>query len=174
MGKVVETLKRILVIGVSGAGKSTLARAAAERLELPFIPTDDLYWSQNWGRVPAQQVCDQIAQLTTAPAWVLDGNFDAQRELVWGRADTIVWLDYPLVVTLPRLVKRNLGWYLSRKPVWAGNVMTLPQALSGMGHGLRGFRSKRRGYPEVLTTFTSAQTLRFRRPKETARWLEKL
>ncbi len=167
-------VKRLLVIGVSGAGKSTLASAAAERLELPFIPTDGLYWSQNWGRVPTQQVHEQIAQLTAAPVWVLDGNFDAQRELVWSRADTIVWLDYPLVVTLPRLVKRNLGWYLSRKPVWSGNVMTLPLALSGIGHGLRGFRDKRRSYPEALATFTSAQILRFRHPKETAKWLEGL
>ena len=33
-----------------------------------------------------------MTALTNAPSWVMDGNFDDLREIVWARADTIVWL----------------------------------------------------------------------------------
>ena len=36
----------ILVCGLNGAGKSTLAKALAERLKLPFVDMEDLYFSK--------------------------------------------------------------------------------------------------------------------------------
>lgn len=164
-------MQRVVVIGSTGAGKSTLARQLAARLGLPYTPTDPLYWGENWRRVPLTVVHLRIAVVTAQPQWVVDGNFDDAREVVWGRADTLIWLDYPRRVVWSRLVRRNLGWWLSGKPTWSGNRMTLKMALSGIRHGLRGYGAKRRAYPDALQLYQNAHVLRFRRPQDASVWL---
>lgn len=167
-------MRRVLVIGVSGAGKSTLAAALSQKLGLPFVPTDDLYWKPGWQRISSEALQGPLDAITREPRWVLDGNFDDLRELVWVRADTILWLDYPRYVVLPQLMRRNLGWYVSQKPVWSGNVMTLGKALSGVRHSLRGYGGKRRNYPDWLGACSHAQVVRFEHPRAAERWLEAL
>ena len=167
-------MQRIVVIGSSGSGKSTCAEEIAARLGLPYILTDPLYWGENWRRVPLAEVHRQIDAVTTRPQWVLDGNFDDARELVWARADTLVWLDYSRAVVWSRLVQRNLGWFLSGEPTWSSNRMTLKIALSGVRHGLRGYKVKRRDYSALLPLYKSARVLCFRRPRDTATWLAQL
>lgn len=164
-------MERVLVVGTTGSGKSTLAEEVAARLGLPYVPTDPLYWGENWQRVPLAEVHRHVLMLTAQPRWVLDGNFDDVYETVWARADTIVWLDYPRRVVWWRLVRRNLGWWLSGTPTWSGNRMTLKMALSGIRHGLRGYRLKRQTYPGRLAQFPEARVVRFASPQIAAAWL---
>lgn len=165
---------RIAVIGSSGSGKSTLAAQVAARLNLPYIPTDPLYWGENWRQVPLAEVHAQIDAVTARPQWVLDGNFDDARELVWARADALIWLDYSRAVVWSRLIRRNLKWFLSGEPTWSGNRMTLGRALSGIRHGLRRYEVKRRDYSAVLPYYQSAHILHFQQPRDTATWLSRL
>ena len=167
-------MQKVLVIGTSGSGKSTLAGQVGIRLGLPYIPTDPLYWGKNWRQVPLAEVHERVVALSTQPQWVLDGNFDDVFETVWVRADVIVWLDYPRQVVWPRLLRRNLGWWLSGTPTWSGNRMTFRMALSGVRHGLRSYRLKRRTYPAMLECLPAARVLRFRRPRDAAGWLKGL
>ncbi len=166
-------MQRVLVLGTSGSGKSTLAQKLAERTGLPYVATDPLYWGPDWRQEPAALVQQRMVEIVAAPAWVLDGNFDDLRPLVWGRADTILWLDYPLRVVLPRLLLRNFGWALTRRSIWSGNTMTFARAWSGVRHCLRSHGKKRHHYPAYLSEFPHADVLRFRYPKETEGWLVK-
>ncbi len=43
-------MRRILLIGSGGAGKSTLASQMGERLGLPVIHLDAVYWQPGWVR----------------------------------------------------------------------------------------------------------------------------
>ena len=43
---------KINVVGTSGSGKSTLARQLAERLDVPYIEMDRLYWRPEWQGTP--------------------------------------------------------------------------------------------------------------------------
>jgi hypothetical protein len=52
---------------------------------------------------------------------VVDGNDYATRDLVWGAAETLVWLDFPRHVVLPRLVRRTVWRVLRRTELWNGN-----------------------------------------------------
>ena len=163
-------ISRIIVLGCSGSGKSTLAPVLAARLALPYLASDPVYWTADWRPVPADvRVCAESA--TSAEAWVLDGNFDAERDLVWARAELAVWLDLPLMTTLSRVTRRNLGWRLGRQTVWGGNRMTLVKALTGIRHTLRSYALKHRTYPAHLAEFPHLRVVRIASPRALTLWL---
>ncbi len=56
-----------------------------------------------------------------SPGWVVDGNFSQVRDLVWARADTIIWLDFPRRIVMRRVVVRTLRRALTREELWNGN-----------------------------------------------------
>ena len=62
--------------------------------------------------------------LIEADGWVVDGNYGAVRDLVWARADTVVWLDLPRLVVARRIVTRSVGRVLRRTELWNGNRET--------------------------------------------------
>lgn len=45
-------MQRILIIGGNGSGKTTLARELAQKLQLPLVHLDVLYWRDNWQSAP--------------------------------------------------------------------------------------------------------------------------
>ena len=166
--------RRIIVLGCSGSGKSTLAPVLAARLALPYLATDAVYWTHDWRPTPPAEVRAWVDAATSAEAWVLDGNFEAERDLVWARADLAVWLDLPFATTLWRVTRRNLGWWIGRQPVWGDNRMTLAKALTGIRHALRSYALKRRTYPARLAAFPHLQVVRIASPRALTLWLADL
>lgn len=163
--------RRIAVLGCSGSGKSTLAAELATRLALPYVPTDSVFWTANWQPVPMHELRGWLTEATSVAAWVTDGNFDDLRDVLWARADLIVWLDLPLSLTLWRVAKRNLTWWITRKTVWSGQRMTLAKMWSGVRHAARTHALKRRTYPAMLAEFPNIAVLRMRSRRELADWL---
>src|SRR5215213_5524259 len=86
--------QRIVVVGTSGSGKTTLARELAQRCSLPHIEMDALHWGPNWTEAPIEVFRQRVELALEAPGWVVDGNYSKLRNLVWRRAELIVWLDY--------------------------------------------------------------------------------
>src|SRR6185437_15192517 len=88
--------------------------------------------------------------------WVTDGNKRAVRDLVWPRADTIVWLDYPLGISLWRLAKRarRRTSALKAQAAETSGKSGLPRQLLAAGRGvltaLRSHAGQRREYPRML------------------------
>lgn len=58
-----------------------------------------------------------------APGWVVDGNYVSHgvQDLVWPKADTVVWLDHSRPVVMTRIVWRTLRRVLTREELWNGN-----------------------------------------------------
>ena len=52
--------------------------------------------------------------------WVMDGGYSPIRDLIWSRADTIVWLDYPMPTVLGRWARRTASRIRSREEFWPG------------------------------------------------------
>src|SRR5262245_13696918 len=95
--------QRIVIVGTTGSGKSTLARHLADRLNLSHIELDALYWGPNWIPCPEDDFRARVKDASAEERWVVDGNYNAVRNLVWPSADTVIWLDYSLSLILWRL-----------------------------------------------------------------------
>jgi adenylate kinase family enzyme len=113
--------QRIVVVGNAGAGKTTAARQIAARLGLPHVELDALHWDAGWTEAPTPVFRARVERALAGPAWVTDGNYSSARDLIWPRAELIVWLDFGLPVILWRLLRRSLRRGLLREELWNGN-----------------------------------------------------
>jgi adenylate kinase family enzyme len=119
---------RCVVVGTSGAGKSTFAAALAQATGSPHIELDNLYWGPGWAAVPPAQFEASVRAATEGEHWVADGNYTAVRELLWGRATHIVWLNYGRATVFPRVLWRTVSRGLLRTRLAHGNLESLRMA----------------------------------------------
>lgn len=117
--------QRAAVVGVTGSGKTTLAGALAARLGVPHVEMDALNWQRGWQPIDREEFRRRLDAATAAPGWVTDGNYRVVRDLVWGRAQVLVWLDYPLALIYWRLLRRSLRRIVTREELWNGNRETV-------------------------------------------------
>ena len=170
-------MRRINVVGTSSAGKSTLARALAERLAVPCIELDALHWEPNWVEASNDVMRERVRSAIGAEAWVVDGNYSAVRDLVWARADTVVWLDLPLRTILARFARRTARRVRTREELWSGNrerISTLLGRDSLLWWILTTYRRRRREYPSLLAAFPHLTAVRLRSPREARAWLARV
>jgi adenylate kinase family enzyme len=118
-------MRRILVAGSTGAGKTTLARALSERLTIPFHEMDALAFAGPGWQENARLVRD-VSRICSGPCWIFDSlGYPQVRDLLWSRADTIVWLDYSRAVVMRRVLRRSAARTLMRRRIFGGNIETL-------------------------------------------------
>ena len=114
-------MRRVSVVGTSGSGKSTLARELAATLGVPYLELDAVHHLPDWEPRPAGEFRRIVAAKAAADGWVIDGNYGKVRDLVWARADTVVWLDLPKRTVMRQIVWRTLRRVARRQELWNGN-----------------------------------------------------
>ncbi len=114
-------MRRIAVVGSTGAGKTTLARQLAAHFHSAHVELDSLYWGPNWTPVPVELFRERVTVALAGDPWVCDGNYSPVRDIVWRRADTLVWLDYGLWLVMGRLARRTFQRVTSQQELWSGN-----------------------------------------------------
>ena len=169
-------MERINVVGTSCSGKTTLARAIAERLGLPHTELDALFWGPGWKPVPPEVFATRVADAVSGPRWVLDGGYSTVRAAIWERADTIVWLDYPMPLVLSRWARRTVARIRSQEEFWpgTGNRESIANALRRDGvlwWILRTHRGRRRRLARDLAARSGLRIVHLRSPAATRRWL---
>lgn len=173
--------QRILILGRTGSGKTTLARELAEAVGVPHVELDSLYFGPQFSTVPLPVLRERTSAAIAGDRWVTDGNKRAVRDLVWPRADTVIWLDYPMAVSLWRLGKRAL-WRTSvikaeARTAETGGKAGLPTQLLSAAKGvltaLRSHRGQRREYPRMFDEPRNQHlaVVRLRSPRATRAWL---
>lgn len=170
-------MQRINVVGTSGSGKTTFAAELAARLGVPHVELDALHWLANWQEADAREMRERVARAAAAEQWVIDGNYSVSRDLVWARADTIVWLDLPRSVVTWRIVTRSLSRLIRRTEMWAGNRESLRMLLtrdSIIWWSVSTFGRRRRDYPRLLAAHPHLQVVRLRTPRQADRWLRSI
>jgi adenylate kinase family enzyme len=111
----------VVVVGNSGSGKSTFARHLATWIGAPHVELDALFHQPGWQRLPVDAFRRAVDERTAGDRWVVDGNYSAVRELVWSRADTIVWFDFPRRRVMWQVTLRTLHRAATRRELWNGN-----------------------------------------------------
>lgn len=174
--------RRLVITGGSGSGKSTLGALLACRMGVPHIELDALYWEPHWTPADIDVFRERVRRAIEPPSWVLSGNYMVQQDVSWPAADTVVWLDLPLNVTLPRVAARTWRRSRSGELLWGGEnaERLLPQFMlwnrdeSIFAHMLLGHRERRKRMERFITDprWGSLTFVRLRSPSEVDQWLK--
>jgi adenylate kinase family enzyme len=170
-------MHRIVIVGSTGSGKTTLAKELSQLVGSPHVELDALNWGPNWTAAPAEVFRARVAEAVSADRWIVEGNYQVVRDLVWPRADCIVWLNYSLPLVFSRLVRRTARRVLTAEPCCNGNRESLRMALSKESillWALQTYHRRRREFPLLLAERAAAGTtiIVHRTPAETTAWLK--
>ena len=151
-----EGVRRIAIIAsASGNGKTTLGRRLAHLTGLRFVELDALVHGPGWSETPDAALRAALAPIVAADGWVIDGTYQHKLgDLVLVNADLIIWLDLPMRVWLPRLIRRTGRRMRRREELWNGNRESLRAAVWGrdslFGYAFRTHARRRREWPDQL------------------------
>jgi adenylate kinase family enzyme len=168
--------RRIVVVGSTGAGKTTLAEALSTRLTIPHVELDALHWEAGWAPASTPEFRARVSEALAGDDWVVDGNYQSVRDLVWPRAQAMVWLDYSLPVIMWRLTRRSAHRLRTRHELWNGNREQLGMLFSRESlfvWALKTHGKRRREYPAFLQEpeHRHLTVVRLCSPLEAEKWL---
>lgn len=109
-------MKRVLVIGSGGSGKSTFAPRLGERLGLPVIHLDKVFWRSGWVETPKDEWKRKVEELCGGDSWVMDGNYSGTLDVRLEACDTVIFLDLPRVLCTWRVLKRAVMYRSTSRP----------------------------------------------------------
>jgi adenylate kinase family enzyme len=177
-----HTPLRIIVVGTSGSGKSTLAKRLAALLGLPMIAMDTLNWRPGWrdlSRSDPEEFIRLVQEAIAADAWVLDSAYGLVRDMCWGRATHLIWLDYSRPIIMFRVICRTLKRLLERSELWPGCRERWSHLLRA-NHPIRWawstYARRRRDFVERLARpdYAHLVALRLNRPRDAKEMLTQL
>ena len=109
-------MDRIMIIGCGGSGKSTLAQQLGQKLRLPVVHLDQLFWTPGWVSISKDEF-DRVHEAALAEErWIMDGNFDRTIPKRLQRCDTVIYLDFSRFTCLMGVLKRVLTTYGKVRP----------------------------------------------------------
>ena len=139
---------KLAVLGYSGSGKSTLAQRLGERLCLPVLHLDTVFWLPGWNERDRGECADLVRQFMEQDSWLIEGvyskfHFDARME----QADQIILVTLPRVNCFFRALRRyflyrgksrpdmtegcpeKFDWEFAKWLIWKGHTRERRQLL---------------------------------------------
>jgi adenylate kinase family enzyme len=170
---------RVIVIGTTSSGKSTLAARLANRLHMDFIELDALHWEPDWQEAPLDVFRARVEKAVQTERWVVAGNYHIVRDLVWPKAEAVIWLDYSLWRIFWQLTRRTFSRWWTQELLWGTNRENLWMhfklwSQESLFHWLFKTYWRRKSEYSMLLSQPEHQHLkliRFRHPREIEEWI---
>jgi len=169
--------QRISIVGTTGSGKTTLAQKIAQHFQIPHIELDALYWEPSWTAASEQVFRDRVLKALKGDRWVIDGNYSGVRDVVWSKADTVVFLDYSFWLVVRRLLHRTLQRSLKQEELWNGNRESIWKSFftqeSILLWMLQTYQRNRKRYPTLFQQpeYVHLSVVHLQSPQITNEWL---
>ena len=122
-------MRKVAVFGNAGGGKSALARRLAEITGLPLYVVDAMQFQGRYrpdekdgGKIPHEEFLKVHADLINRDRWIIDGYGSVAS--AWERlaaADTLVYIDLPVLTHYRWVTKRLLKGLFRTPPGWPEN-----------------------------------------------------
>lgn len=165
-------MQRVLVVGPCGAGKSTFGFALAEATGLPLHHMDKLNWQAGWIEAGDEALREKVQTVAAGERWIIEGTYGATLNERLPRADTVIYLDYPIPLCVWRVLKRIVAWRGRTRPDMAEDCperfdLAFLLYVARWNHGSRQ-RLENRLAPHA------AKVIRLRKPAAAQRWLDSL
>ena len=93
-----------------------MSHGLAARLGLALVHMDQLNWQPGWVDAGNDRLHGLLAVEVAKERWLIEGNYASTMEMRLTRADTVVYLDYPLPLCLWRLIKRIVRFHGRTRP----------------------------------------------------------
>ena len=165
-------MQRVIVIGPCGAGKSTSAVELGRLLDLPVHHLDRLHWREGWVESSREELEAAVAPILAGERWLIDGNYGGTMAARLERAETVVYLDYPIRLCLWRTLVRVLRFRGRTRPDMAPGCPERfdPAFFLYIFNWNRGPRLR----TEAKLMGHEAKVKRFRRPRQLRAWMDSL
>ncbi|MCI0448762.1 MAG: AAA family ATPase [Chlorobi bacterium] len=144
---------KILIIGPNGSGKTTFGRKLSQTLNLPFYELDFYSWQPDWKETDYSEFRNITEQITSQNRWIVDGNYARNQDITIPRADTIIWLDVPQLVSVYRTLKRSVIRAITKEPLWHNNSESFRRLFSKdsvMIFALYSYKRKKSRYEKFM------------------------
>jgi adenylate kinase family enzyme len=101
-------MRRIVILGNAGSGKSTLARRLGERLGLPVVHMDVLFWEPGWTEPDNEAFRARVRTAIAGDEWICEGNYVRRTfDLRLPRTELVIWMDTPRLTCVRRALVRS-------------------------------------------------------------------
>jgi adenylate kinase family enzyme len=113
---------------------------------------------------------------------VIAGNYSVVRDIIWSRAQAVIWLDFPLHILFWRLLTRTVRRAWTQEELWNGNREPFWWHLKlwsqdSLFHWLfKTYWRRKREYPLLLSLpgHEHLKVFHFKHPRELEKWFESI
>lgn len=116
-------MKHILIIGCNASGKTTMARKLSEKLNLPLIHLDKLYWRDNWTHATDEEFDKLLEEELKKDEWIIEGNIKRTLPKRLKYCDTVIYLDFSSFVCVLNAIKRLIQSHNKSRPDMGGECI---------------------------------------------------
>ena len=171
-----DRMNRIVILGSSGSGKTTLSKILHEKLNIPYLHLDSIYWAKDWATIDKNVFNQRVRSfIKNHSRFVIDGNYTNFPNFIERikRADTIIILDYPLSKNLKGIIEREQRYkHRYRSDMATGCIEDIDQEfLSYVYH----FKDKQNRMRAMIDQYRGQKyILRFKSRDDLMRWTAQL